>query len=115
MPPSFWAFRKTWAHCSPGDGPISSCSAKTRSRTSVTRVRSRRCTSPEIRCDSAPGDSALQKEARVKLTRREFLASTTAASLLAAVGSRYRIGITTNTRGGWEKDVFLSFREAHEV
>ena len=29
--------------------------------------------------------------------------------------SRYRVGITTNTRGGWEKDVFLSFREAHEA
>jgi sugar phosphate isomerase/epimerase len=29
--------------------------------------------------------------------------------------SRYRIGITTNTRGGWESDVWLSFREAREV
>lgn len=33
----------------------------------------------------------------------------------AAPESRYRVGITTNTRGGWEKDVFLSFREAREV
>src|SRR5262249_10948164 len=29
--------------------------------------------------------------------------------------SRYRVGITTNTRGGWEDDVRLSFREAREV
>ena len=28
---------------------------------------------------------------------------------------RFRVGITTNTRGGWEKDVLLSFREASEV
>ena len=47
-------------------------------------------------------------------TRRAFLASTGAA-VLAAADSRYRVGITTNTRGGWEKDVFLSFREAREV
>ena len=51
-------------------------------------------------------------------TRREFLASTLMAAL-AAPGvfseSRYRIGITTNTRGGWENDVWLSFREAREV
>ena len=44
------------------------------------------------------------------LTRREFVGS--AAALWAAVESRYRVGITTNTAGGWEKDVFLSFREA---
>ena len=47
-------------------------------------------------------------------TRRAFLASTGAA-VLAAADSRYRVGITTNTRGGWEKDVFLSFREAREA
>jgi inosose dehydratase len=29
--------------------------------------------------------------------------------------ARYRIGITTNTRGGWESDVWLSFREAREA
>jgi sugar phosphate isomerase/epimerase len=33
----------------------------------------------------------------------------------AAASPHYRVGITTNTRGGWEKDVFLSFREAHEA
>jgi sugar phosphate isomerase/epimerase len=47
------------------------------------------------------------------LTRRAFLGS--AAALWAAAESRYRVGITTNTIGGWEKDVFLSFREAHEA
>jgi inosose dehydratase len=45
------------------------------------------------------------------VTRREFLATASAGTALGAE-SRYRIGITTNTRGGWEKDVFLSFREA---
>jgi len=38
-----------------------------------------------------------------------------AAQVFAAGSPRYRVGITTNTRGGWEKDVFLSFREAREV
>ena len=33
----------------------------------------------------------------------------------AATKSSYKVGITTNTRGGWESDVFLSFREAREV
>lgn len=47
------------------------------------------------------------------LTRREFLGS--AAALWATAESRYRVGVTTNTAGGWEKDVFLSFREAHEA
>jgi inosose dehydratase len=49
------------------------------------------------------------------LTRREWIASAAAAGLRAEPESRYRLGITTNTRGGWEKDVFLSFREAHEA
>jgi inosose dehydratase len=49
--------------------------------------------------------------------RREFIASMGLAGAAAAATreSRYRVGITTNTRGGWEKDVFLSFREAREV
>ena len=47
------------------------------------------------------------------LTRRALLGS--AATLWAARESRYRVGITTNTIGGWEKDVFLSFREAREA
>jgi inosose dehydratase len=49
------------------------------------------------------------------LTRRAFVAAAALARLRADDESRYRVGITTNTRGGWEKDVFLSFREAHEV
>lgn len=49
------------------------------------------------------------------ISRREFLAATAAVSVAGAAQSRYRIGITTNTRGGWENDVFLSFREAREA
>jgi inosose dehydratase len=49
------------------------------------------------------------------LTRREWLAGAAVARLRAEPEARYRVGITTNTRGGWEKDVFLSFREAHEA
>lgn len=52
------------------------------------------------------------------LNRRDFLtasAALAAAEAFAASSPRYRVGITTNTRGGWEQDVFLSFREAREV
>jgi inosose dehydratase len=49
------------------------------------------------------------------LTRRAFVAGAAAALSAADADARYRVGITTNTRGGWENDVFLSFREAHEV
>jgi sugar phosphate isomerase/epimerase len=47
-------------------------------------------------------------------TRRELIGAMAGAAIAGAAdsGDRYRIGITTNTRGGWEKDVFLSFREA---
>ena len=53
-------------------------------------------------------------------TRREALAGAVAAAMpqgaaAAPTKAGYRIGNTTNTAGGWEKDVFLSFREAHEV
>lgn len=47
-------------------------------------------------------------------SRRGFL-SAAAATALAARGGNYQVGITTNTRGGWEKDVWLSFRESREV
>ena len=52
------------------------------------------------------------------VNRREFLWSSSAlaaAGVFAASKAQYKVGITTNTRGGWEKDVFLSFREAREV
>ena len=49
------------------------------------------------------------------LTRRAFVAGGSLAGLRAQADERYRVGITTNTRGGWEKDVFLSFREARQV
>jgi inosose dehydratase len=51
------------------------------------------------------------------MRRREFLTATAAllSRPLSGAASRYQIGITTNTRGGWEKDVFLSFREAREA
>ena len=50
------------------------------------------------------------------LTRREFVAAAAGlAAPAAAAGSKLKVGITTNTRGGWENDVFLSFREAREI
>ena len=55
------------------------------------------------------------------LSRRYFLklcsalAATPAVAAAAPSGPRFQVGITTNTRGGWEKDVLLSFREASEV
>lgn len=54
------------------------------------------------------------------LSRRAFLVSAAMAPLAAPLTSYanplpYRVGITTNTRGGWESDVFLSFRDAREV
>ena len=53
----------------------------------------------------------------MSVSRRNFLTAVAATGLGVAASeqSRYRVGITTNTRGGWEKDVFLSFREAREV
>lgn len=50
------------------------------------------------------------------LNRRQFIFGSAGLSLLAAAPkTSYKVGITTNTRGGWEKDVFLSFREAREA
>ncbi|MFN7935359.1 MAG: sugar phosphate isomerase/epimerase [Bryobacteraceae bacterium] len=49
------------------------------------------------------------------LTRREFPSLLAAAAASFAADPRYTVGITTNTRGGWEDDVYLSFREAKEV
>ena len=51
------------------------------------------------------------------VNRRQFLkcSSVLAGAQAFAASSRYKVGITTNTRGGWEKDVFLSFREAREA
>jgi inosose dehydratase len=48
------------------------------------------------------------------LTRRSFTALA-AAPLLRSAEERIKAAITTNTGGGWEKDVFLSFREAKEA
>ncbi|MGE0404836.1 MAG: sugar phosphate isomerase/epimerase family protein [Candidatus Korobacteraceae bacterium] len=53
------------------------------------------------------------------LSRRNFIGLCAGAALACSsrleAAARTRIGITTNTRGGWEKDVLLSFREASEV
>ncbi len=49
------------------------------------------------------------------VTRREFSVLTALAAHGFAADPRYTIGITTNTRGGWEDDVFLSFREARQA
>ncbi|MGH9629376.1 MAG: TIM barrel protein [Bryobacteraceae bacterium] len=51
------------------------------------------------------------------VNRRQFLQSSAAftAGRAFAASAQFKVGITTNTRGGWEKDVFLSFREARQV
>jgi len=56
------------------------------------------------------------------MNRRDFLmassafaAATTIFGAESGSSSRYRIGYTSNTRGGWEKDPFVGYREAHEV
>lgn len=53
------------------------------------------------------------------VNRRDFLLSASATVLAAkklfGEDPRYRIGYTTNTRGGWETDPFTGFAEAHEV
>src|SRR5262249_54435088 len=54
----------------------------------------------------------------MQTTRREFLASSLMATLAAPgvfSAPRYCVGVTTNTRRGWEDDVWLSFREAREA
>lgn len=54
----------------------------------------------------------------MNMNRRTFLKGSGAAIatwLFASEPSRYQIGCTTNTIGGWEKDMFMSFREAHDV
>ena len=51
------------------------------------------------------------------LTRRRFVELCSAAAVAPAspAAPRFRVGITTDTRNGWEHDVLLSFREAAEV
>ena len=51
----------------------------------------------------------------MSMNRRHFLAASASLPLLSAKQGTYKVGITTNTRGGWESDVWLSFREAREV
>ena len=53
------------------------------------------------------------------MNRRAFIlsAGSIAATVRQIFGAdpRYRIGYTTNTRGGWESDPFKGFTEAREV
>jgi sugar phosphate isomerase/epimerase len=52
------------------------------------------------------------------ISRRRFLQTCAGVAVAAShleAAARFRVGITTNTRNGWEKDVLLSFREASEV
>ncbi|MFN0104320.1 MAG: sugar phosphate isomerase/epimerase family protein [Bryobacteraceae bacterium] len=49
------------------------------------------------------------------ITRRAALSLASLGSDAAADKPVYRIGVTNNTRGGWEKDFWLASREAHEV
>jgi len=59
----------------------------------------------------------------MSLHRRQFLKITAGAALLGGAGWRadaagkasFKIGITNNTRGGWEKDFLLACRECAEV
>jgi inosose dehydratase len=50
------------------------------------------------------------------LTRRAaFCLAALPAAVSAAAKPVYRVGVTNNTRGGWEKDFWLASRESHEV
>ncbi|HEY2933405.1 MAG TPA: TIM barrel protein [Acidobacteriota bacterium] len=55
------------------------------------------------------------------MNRRDFLKTGAAAAIAtrfvtaAPRRAKFQIGITTNTRGGWESDLIKSFREASEV
>jgi inosose dehydratase len=52
------------------------------------------------------------------MNRRDFFLSASSAATagqLFGADARYRIGYTTNTRGGWEDDPFKGFSEAREV
>src|SRR5260370_11269533 len=60
------------------------------------------------------GRDEIDSNAAMNVSRRSFLAAAS-VKLLSAAESRYKIGITTNTIGGWEKDPFVGFREAREV
>lgn len=50
------------------------------------------------------------------LTRRNlFSLLSLSPALMAAEKAQFRVGVTNNTRGGWEKDFWLASREAHEA
>ena len=49
------------------------------------------------------------------LTRRTAVSFAALPAALAAGKASYRVGVTNNTRGGWEKDFWLASRESHEV
>jgi inosose dehydratase len=49
------------------------------------------------------------------LTRRAAVSLAALPAALAADTAKYRVGVTNNTRGGWEKDFWLASRESHEV
>ncbi len=60
----------------------------------------------------------------MSLHRRQFLKITAGAALVSSAGRQakaagkqasFKIGITNNTRGGWEKDFLLACRECAEV
>jgi inosose dehydratase len=49
------------------------------------------------------------------LTRRSALSLASLPAAMAADKAVYKVGVTNNTRGGWERDFWLATREAHEV
>lgn len=49
------------------------------------------------------------------ITRRAALSMAAVPAAMAADKAVYRVGVTNNTRGGWEKDFWLASRESKEV
>ncbi|HYM11911.1 MAG TPA: twin-arginine translocation signal domain-containing protein, partial [Bryobacterales bacterium] len=65
-------------------------------------------------------DRALtRRHAILRTTRRQFLGGTlaaTATGAMAASSAQYQIGISPQVAGtAWSKDIWLAFREIHEV
>src|SRR3954447_7733353 len=63
-------------------------------------------------------DRRIGGDRKIMMHRRTMLKASAAAiisRLFAADRDCYKIGYTTNTVGGWEKDMFQSFRDAHDV
>src|SRR3954463_13869058 len=60
-------------------------------------------------------NAMISRRTLLKSSGAAIAANAIAAKMFGADAERYRIGYTTNTVGGWEKDMFQSFRDAHQV